>query len=93
LAGFGCPPFAVGTVSYSRRHSKIIAFRPAIWERFAILKKLVDDTLGYVAVSRFGYDVKVFTDSEINLGASLSRHIENATALAPEQKAAFRMEV
>jgi len=54
-------------------------------------RALVNDTLAYVALSRPRFAADVFTDSEIDLGKALSRHNENATALAPEQTDAYRM--
>jgi conjugative relaxase-like TrwC/TraI family protein len=46
---------------------------------------LIDETLAYVATSRPRYDAEIFTDNEQQLGLALSRHHENATALAPEE--------
>ncbi len=54
-------------------------------------RRLIDETLAYVATSRPRYDAQIFTDNEQQLGLALSRQHENATALAPEQIESYAM--
>jgi DNA primase catalytic core len=49
------------------------------------VQKLINDTLAYVALSRPRHDARIYTDDEAKLTRALNRHVENATALAPEQ--------
>jgi ATP-dependent exoDNAse (exonuclease V) alpha subunit len=48
-------------------------------------RALINQTLGYVALSRPRHDAEIFTDNEANLGKALSRSQENTTALAPAE--------
>ena len=54
-------------------------------------RALIDATLAYVATSRPRYDAQIFTDDDRQLGLALSRHHENATALAPEEIESYSM--
>jgi conjugative relaxase-like TrwC/TraI family protein len=54
-------------------------------------RALIDETLAYVATSRPRYDAQIFTDDDQQLGLALSRHHENATALAPEEIESYSM--
>ncbi|HXJ38713.1 MAG TPA: AAA family ATPase, partial [Bryobacteraceae bacterium] len=49
------------------------------------VQKLINDTLAYVAISRPRLDARIYTDDETKLSKALNRHVENATALNPEQ--------
>jgi hypothetical protein len=53
------------------------------------VRALIDQTLAYVATSRPRYDAQIYTDSAENLATALTRRHENATALSPEQIAAY----
>lgn len=52
-------------------------------------RALIDETLGYVALSRPRHDAQVFTDDSEKLAKALSRTHENTTALAPVQTKAY----
>lgn len=57
------------------------------------VRKLIDETLAYVATSRPRYDAQIFTDDADQLSAALSRRHENATALSPEQITVYSISV
>lgn len=57
------------------------------------VRALIDETLAYVATSRPRYDAQIFTDNADRLASALSRQHENATALSPEQIAAYSLSV
>lgn len=51
---------------------------------------LVNQTLGYVGLSRAKYDAKIYTDSAENLGKALAHKVENSKALSPEEIHEYR---
>jgi pilus assembly protein CpaF len=53
-------------------------------------RALINQTLGYVAISRPRYDAQIYTDSKERIAYALSRLRMNTTALAPEQIAAYK---
>jgi hypothetical protein len=53
------------------------------------IRALVNETLGYVALSRPRYDARILTDNADQLTAAFSRRYENAKALSPEQIAVY----
>lgn len=54
------------------------------------LRALINQTFGYVALSRPKFEAQVFTDSKANLAQALYRKQENAMALAPGEVKRYR---
>lgn len=53
-------------------------------------RALINQTLGYVAISRPRYDAQIYTDSKEQIAYALSSLRMNTTALAPEQTAEYK---
>ena len=77
--------YAYAMTSYSSQGATVDRVLVHIDTADTRIRALVNETLGYVALSRPRYDGQIFTDNAGQLTAALSRLHENATALSPEQ--------